>query len=491
MATNPMPMVTQGVSILSPASTYPDVLFINNAGQGLNNNSSQLQDGLGNRTNMTISANFTNFDRTVGQLQFDGVALTASAATLNSITDVANGEYLLLNPNGQLSNASVLSATNGIQLNLGAGSAVIQPNPASILSGIQELSSGPNGIVVYTGGVFFDTIVLQSDATLNIVNPDGTTGNPTFNVVSDTNRQRVNVELDGVFESQKSQLNFIPGMGTGIVIVDNPSDNRTDITISTVPQYSLMFLGSVYASTTVAGGNLTATYNNGAGTLTEIGNGVFTIDGVNPPALSLVLINNQTNQAQNGIYVVTNAGSVGTPYILTRSPNFNSPANIIPGAFVVVANGTTLAGTAWIQVDMVHTVGTDPIKFIQFTLTGNIDSSMNVTQAAHGLVVGNVIRINNAGNYVVAQADDQAHATSVVGIVVIVTDVNNFTFQFGGILTALAGLTVGSPYFLDPATPGGYTTAIPTTPGQVVLPLFIALSPITALWQPKSAIILM
>ena len=86
---NNQPMVTQGVSILSPASTYPDILFINNAGQGLNNNVSQLQDGLGNNTLMTLSSNFINFDRSVAEFQLDGVALTANAATLNNISDVA------------------------------------------------------------------------------------------------------------------------------------------------------------------------------------------------------------------------------------------------------------------------------------------------------------------------------------------------------------------------------------------------------------------
>ena len=113
---NNQPMVTQGVSILSPASTYPDILFINNAGQGLNNNVSQLQDGLGNNTLMTLSSNFINFDRSVAEFQLDGVALTANAATLNNISDVANAQYLLLTPNAQLSSAATLQGNNGISL---------------------------------------------------------------------------------------------------------------------------------------------------------------------------------------------------------------------------------------------------------------------------------------------------------------------------------------------------------------------------------------
>ena len=113
-----------------------------------------------------------------------------------------------------------------------------------------------------------------------------------------------------------------------------------------------------------------------------------------------------------------------------------------------------------------------------------------VHQVGHSLVVGNVIRINNAGNYVVAQANNVANATSVVGIVVEIIDADNFVYQFGGIVTVLSALTVGDPYFLDPAVAGGYTSTVPTTPGEVVLPLFFALTAIDALWQPASATLL-
>ena len=401
-----------GISTLSPASTYPDLLLINNAGQGLNNTPSQVQDGLGNTTNMIISSNYINFDRTVSQFQLDGVALTASANTLNSITDVANGQYLLLTPNSQLTNSSVLSANNGISLDLSVGSAVIQADPATILGGIQQLGSGPNGLVVYTNDIFFDTVDLISDSTINIVNGDGQAGNPTFNVVTDSCRQRVNVLLNGVQESQKSQLNFIPGANIGIVISDNPGQNRTDITISSTP-----------------GGG-------GALPVSEGGTGVESF-------IPYSLITGGTTST-GALQNVANVGTAGQ--VLTSSG---------PGALPT----WQAAGTASL-VYPVHQVG-------------------------HGFVVGNVIRITNAGTYVLAQADSTADSTSVVGMVVIITDANNFSFAYGGIITVLGGLTTGDAYFLDPDIAGLYTSTIPTTAGEVVLPLFYALSATTALWQPK------
>lgn len=597
MATNPL-MVTQGISTLSPASTYPDLLLINNAGQGLNNTPSQVQDGLGNMTNMTISSNYINFNRSVSQFQLDGVALTASAATLNNITDVANGAYVLITPNEQLANGLVLATTPGLSLTVGGGNITI--SPSSELAGIQALNSGPTGIVVNQGGSFYGTVNLVSDATINIVNGDGISGNPTFNVIADTSVQRVNVELNGIFESRKSQLNFIPGVGAGINVVDNPGSNRTDITISAIPGTAFNFKGTAYATTTA---NLNATYVNGVAgigaTLTNAGaNAAFQTDGQTPPVNSIILVKNQTTAAQNGIYDLTTAGDGATPWVLTRVNYFDSAATIQAGDIVIVLNGTVFADTGWIETSTVNTVGTDAINFVQFAITGSVTSvtgtagqidvvnptttpvisidpgyvgqtsittlgtvtagtwngtpvtvpyggtglattipysvicggttttgnlqsvanvgtagqvltssgagalpqwqnvtalsfDITINQVGHGLAVGDIIRIATTGSYVVAQANSSANATSVIGIVVNVIDANNFSFQFGGIVTVLTGLTVGDPYFLDPAVAGGFTATIPSTAGQVVLPLFYALSATQALWQPKSAIELM
>ena len=594
MATTP-PMYTTGISTLSPASTYPDLLVVNNAGQGLNNTASQVQDGLGNRTNMVISSGYINFDRSVSQFQLDGVALTASAATLNNVSDVANGQYILSAPNSQLPNASTLSATNGISLTSSAGSMTIQPTPLSPLAQIQQLVGGPNGILVYQNDEPFATVNLSSDVTINIVNPDGTTGNPTFNVVTDTSRQRVNVDLNGVFQSQKSQLNFIPGPGAGINIFDNAASNRTDITISGIPGTAFSFIAAVYAATT---GNLTSVYDNGlsgvGATLTSTVDGAFTTDGTTPTQNESILVQNQTAPEQNGIYTLTTVGDISTPWVLTRATYFDQPSEIKPGDIVIILHGNTYQYTGWVETAKVTTVGTDPINFVTFGITGTVTSvsgtagqidvvngtttpvisidpgyigqasittvgtidtgvwngtpvtvpfggtgdttftaysvlcggttdtgnfqnvvglgepgevltstgpnalpewlpvgaaSFNfaVNQAAHGFVVGNVIRISALG-YALAQADTVLNSAGVVGIVNAVVDTDNFVFQYGGIVTVLAGLTQGETYYLDSAVAGGYTATEPTTVDQVDLPLFYALSANQALWQPKLGI---
>jgi hypothetical protein len=101
----------------------------------------------------------------------------------------------------------------------------------------------------------------------------------------------------------------------------------------------------------------------------------------------------------------------------------------------------------------------------------------NIIQTAHGLLVGNVVRLSGAGTYTKAQANNAVNA-EVVGIVVAVIDANTFTICYGGYidptLLVFTGLTPNSVYFLSPITPGALTLTEPITPGQVSKPLIWA-----------------
>lgn len=124
-----------------------------------------------------------------------------------------------------------------------------------------------------------------------------------------------------------------------------------------------------YAGTTA---NLNAT-QAGAGvgaTLTNAGAmAAFATDGVTPPLNSRILVKDQTLDEHNGIYTLTDAGSGATNWELTRATDYDQAAEIQPGDLVVVLNGTTLASTSWLQYATVTTVDTDPVLFVQFTVT--------------------------------------------------------------------------------------------------------------------------
>jgi hypothetical protein len=127
---------------------------------------------------------------------------------------------------------------------------------------------------------------------------------------------------------------------------------------------------AVYAATVAA--LPSATYANGTSgvgaTLTATANGALTIDGVSPATNARVLIKDQAQQAQNGVYVVTNTGGAGAAFVLTRATDADTSAEVRPGLFVFVTNGATLANSGWVlQVAANPTIGTTALPFAQFS----------------------------------------------------------------------------------------------------------------------------
>jgi hypothetical protein len=133
----------------------------------------------------------------------------------------------------------------------------------------------------------------------------------------------------------------------------------------------------VYATTTNLG---TVIYNNGTSgvgaTLTkDTPFSTLAIDGhtfVSPADIGKrVLIKDETNQAYNGVYTVTNVGSGSTAWVLTRATDFDSTGSgvdqIDAGDFFLVTAGATLANTSWVQqTPLPIVIGTTAIVFTEF-----------------------------------------------------------------------------------------------------------------------------
>jgi hypothetical protein len=76
-----------------------------------------------------------------------------------------------------------------------------------------------------------------------------------------------------------------------------------------------------------------------------------------------VLLKDQTNTAENGIYVVQVSGQA------LRATDFDTATEVDSGDFVYVSAGT-YAGTGWVQTLKPATIGTDPLQFTQFSGAG-------------------------------------------------------------------------------------------------------------------------
>jgi hypothetical protein len=126
------------------------------------------------------------------------------------------------------------------------------------------------------------------------------------------------------------------------------------------------------------------TYSNGSSgvgaTLTAGSNGVFIADGVTYSGgnVSSFLYKNDTTYSgvANGIYTITTSTS-GSPAVLTRRANYNTPEDINPGDLVAVESGTVNAETSWYQTSTIVGVGTTAIAFSPFFQPASFLQSAN------------------------------------------------------------------------------------------------------------------
>ena len=145
----------------------------------------------------------------------------------------------------------------------------------------------------------------------------------------------------------------------------------------------------VKASVKVAStANVAGTYNNANGTITAGSNGAISIDGVTPSANDRVLLKNQTDATENGLYLVTTVGDGSTAYVLTRTPDADAAAEITGGAFVFVEQGTANADNGYVFThNGTPTLGTTDITVEQFSGAGQISAGAALTKTGNQLDV--------------------------------------------------------------------------------------------------------
>ena len=110
--------------------------------------------------------------------------------------------------------------------------------------------------------------------------------------------------------------------------------------------------------------------------------GTQTIDGVSVVQGNRVLVKNQTDESQNGIYVVQQGA-------WTRSTDANTNDKVHPGMFTFVEEGTTNQDSGWVLVtDQPITLGTTDLEFEQFSGAGQIVAGAGLTKTGNTLNIG-------------------------------------------------------------------------------------------------------
>jgi hypothetical protein len=227
--------------------------------------------------------------------------------------------------------------------------------------------------------------------------------------------------------------------------------------------------------------------NSGYGAnITANTNGALTVDGYSVSAGNRVLVYNQLNAIENGIYDVTDAGNVSAPWVLTRSDDGNSyipdsSVGLDEGTYVFVKFGDTGAGESYVMTAPTgpFNIGQAAVTFTQFSssqvysantqagidLTGTVFSAKvdNDTTAFDG---GGNIKVKDGANLVTPNI---GNATG-----------NSLTLSGNGLLSATTVTATGNVSGGNLTTVGDVTTATVTASGNIVGANVNATSGITA-----------
>ena len=201
------------------------------------------------------------------------------------------------------------------------------------------------------------------------------------------------------------------------------------------------------------------------------------IDGVSLDVGDRVLVKDQDGfEEQNGIYVVTTVGGVGTPWVLTRADDFdNHPTGeVFAGVFTFVGWGDVNKSFGFVMtkpnthVPTDITIGTSKLHFTQFSGAGQLTAGpgIEIEGQTISVLTSEGVTIDGEGNVTLLLADNS-----------LVQDVNGVSVNLGRGLTLdeVEGVSISEEFqtvdkfvlneyhVIDAA---GYTVTLNNTPRE-------------------------
>ena len=307
-------------------------------------------------------------------------ASTSSITTSFTLTDGSNSETI--------AGGNTLTVTAGEGID-----AVVGSTDTLTISG-EDATSSNKGIASF-GGDFSvssgavslanNSITIGSDAVaLGATRTD-------INGLTSLDVDNLTLDANAITSTDSNGNIELSPNGTGTVVV--PASYEARAGFSSQSLVNKAYVDSVTSGLSVktpvkvaTTGNLNATYNNSAGTLTANSNFALSVDGVTVSVNDRILVKDQSTAAQNGFYKVTATGSGSAAFVLTRTPDADAASELVAGAFAFVEEGTANADNGYVlSTDGAVTLGTTAINFEQFSGAGQISAGDGLTKTGNAL----------------------------------------------------------------------------------------------------------
>jgi hypothetical protein len=323
--------------------------------------------GVSGDPTIALSGQVLNF----ANASFNGLMVLSTGGAITSATitgtanqiGVANGTGVSGNPTLSLATNPVLPGTESVTVPIGATGA----RPVSAVNGMLRYNTTSAVFEGYANNAWGS--ITTGTGVTSVATGTGLTGGPI------TSTGTISIANTGVTAGTYGSSLIVPVIAVNaqgqITSATNTTINAVTLTtgtISTTPSNSTDIANKAYVDT-VAQGLDTKASVIAATTANITLSGAQTIDGIAVVATDRVLVKNQTAPADNGIYIAS-----ATAW--SRAPDMSTWAQV-PGAYVFVETGSTLADTGWVCTSNAGgTINVTPITWAQFSGAGSGVSSI-------------------------------------------------------------------------------------------------------------------